>query len=103
MIAISAVVRPSDGIGTVRTLERSFRRRYENVPIKAHQFIVRFADGPVLVTDEFGVLRVEAVVADEYAEGVFKRSLQAELDERLDGRRLEVDWSRSETVPTALR
>jgi len=64
MIAMSAEVRQQDGIDSVRRLERSLRRDWESIPVAAHQYLVRFCDGPVLVTDALGSLRLDVVVSD---------------------------------------
>jgi len=103
MIAMSALVRPTEGLRPVRQLEQSLRLDHESVPVTAHRFLVRFPDGPVLVTDELASLRVDVVVSDERAARHFEESFRSEIAVRLDDAALEVSWSRSTTVPQPLR
>ncbi len=103
MISLSALVKPKDGIHSVRLLEKSLREHYENVPVKDHQYLVRFADGPALVTDELAGLRVDVVVSDERAATHFREALAGEIATRVLGRTVDVVWSRSATVPAPLR
>ncbi|MBD8659944.1 hypothetical protein IFT72_07025 [Frigoribacterium sp. CFBP 8754] len=103
MIAMSALVRPTAGIRPVRQLEQSLRRDYESVPVTPHRFLVRFADGPVLITDELGSLRVDVVVSDERSARHFEDSFRTEIAVRLEEGSLDVSWSRPATVPQPLR
>ncbi|KQO84349.1 hypothetical protein ASF17_02210 [Frigoribacterium sp. Leaf263] len=103
MIAMSARVRPTAGIDSVRTLERDLRSRYESLPISPHQYLVRFSDGPVLVTDELGSLRLDVVVADERSARHFVDSFRSELDIRTLRGSLAVSWSRDATAAVPLR
>lgn len=102
MIAMSASVRPTDGIRSVRLLDQALRRHYENIPVRDHQYLVRFTDGPVLVTDELGALRVDVVVSDERAARHFEAAFRSEVDLRV-GRPLDLHWSRPDVVPQPLR
>ena len=64
---------------------------------------MRFADGPVLITDELGSLRVDVVVSDERAARHFEDSFRTEIAVRLEEGSLDVSWSRPATVPQPLR
>jgi len=103
MIAMSARVTPTTGSDSVRLLERSLRSHYESLPIAAHQYLVRFSDGPVLVTDELGSLRLDVVVADERSARHFEDSLRSELAIRTLDDSLAVSWSRDAHAPLPLR
>ncbi|MBA8813297.1 hypothetical protein [Frigoribacterium faeni] len=100
---MSARVKPTAGIHSVRLLERSLRRHYESIPVAAHQYLVRFCDGPVLVTDDLGSLRVDVVVSDERSARHFQESFHSELDVRAIATTLDVSWSRGTAVPPPLR
>jgi hypothetical protein len=103
MIAISAEVRQADGIDSVRQLETTLRRHWESIPVKAHQYLVRFCDGPVLVTDELRSLRLDVVVSDERSAAHFVASFRSEVESRVVGPPVDVLWSRPDVAPQPLR
>jgi len=103
MIAISAEVRQADGIDSVRQLETTLRRQWETIPVKSHQYLLRFCDGPVLVTDELRSLRLDVVVSDERSAAHFVESFRSEIESRVVGRPVDVRWTRPAVAPQPLR
>ena len=93
----------ADGIDSVRQLETSLRRHWESIPVKSHQYLLRFCDGPVLVTDELRSLRLDVVVSDERSAAHFVESFRSEIESRVVGRPVDVRWSRPAVAPQPLR
>jgi hypothetical protein len=103
MMAMTAIVRPTDSVEALHLLEQCFRRNFTALRVREDQLLLRVPGiGRLLVTDELARIRLEFLTdSDRVSEAI--AALEKTIMGQVSSRSLRIEWAESAVVPASLR
>jgi hypothetical protein len=104
MIAMTATVRPSESITVLHLLEQCLRRHFTSVRIYDDSLVIAVPGvGRVLVTENLTTMRLDFVATSSALAEESMVALEQQLRAQVSNQRIDIAWTRPDTVPARLR
>jgi hypothetical protein len=104
MIAVTAIVRPSDSVQVLHLLEQCLRRHFASIPTQNDDLVIVIPGvGKVVITEQLALMRLDFVAANDDTAGAAMRALEKELQEQVRRQGLLIGWDWPSTIHPALQ
>lgn len=104
MVAITAIVRPTESVQVLHLLEQCLRRHFASVPGLSDALVIHMPDvGHVVVTEQVTSMRLGFVADDATAASAAMKRLEEQVQAQVKNQGLIVSWDVPAEIQPALQ